>query len=127
MLIPLPGCKDIGMRIFVLVPVQHRLGTIHSLDIEQNAWLKEELRGRSEPEVGKDARENLLENVHSMHESDYPTEESKRKFICEKFKIDKNKILNKDEKLKEEVIKIFLDIFLVLALHKKRSRTRNSS
>jgi len=62
-----------------------------------------------------------------MHESDYPTEESKRKFICEKFKIDKNKILNKDEKLKEEVIKIFLDIFLVLALHKKRSRTRNSS
>ena len=43
------------------------------------------------------------------------TEESKKKFICESFKIDENKIFNKDEKLKEEVM--FRDNFLALLLH----------
>ena len=52
-----------------------------------------------------------------MQESDYPTEESKRKFICESFKLDENEILNRDEKLKEEVIKLFLENFLALELH----------
>ena len=49
--------------------------------------------------------------------SDYPTEESRRKFIKDSFKIDENEILNRDEKLKEEVIKLFLENFSTLALH----------
>jgi len=51
--------------------------------------------------VGKDDEENLSRNVNSMQESVYPTEESKKKFIRESFKIDENKILNKDDKFKE--------------------------
>ena len=43
------------------------------------------------------------------------TEERNKKFICESFKIDENKIFNKDEKLKEEVM--FRDNFLALLLH----------
>ena len=35
----------------------------------------------------------------------------------ESFKVDENEIFNRDEKLKEEVIKMFLDNFLALALH----------
>ena len=101
----------------VEVSMKKRLGTIHSLDIDKKAWLKDQLRGRSETEVGKDAEENLSENVYGMKESDYPTEKSKRKFISESFKINDNKILNKDENLmKEEVIKTFIDNFLALAL-----------
>ena len=57
------------------------------------------------------------ENVNTVGESDYHTEESKRKFIHESFKIDENKILNQDEKLKEEVVKLLLDNFSALALH----------
>ena len=52
-----------------------------------------------------------------MQESDYPSEESKRKFICENFKKDKNKILNWYGKLKEEVVKMVLDNFSALVLH----------
>ncbi len=52
-----------------------------------------------------------------MQESDYPTEESKRKFIRDSFKMDENEILNKDEKLNKEVIRMFLDNFLALELH----------
>ena len=40
-----------------------------------------------------------------------------RKFIRESFQLDLNAILNKDAKLKEEVIKLFLDNFEVLATH----------
>ena len=36
--------------------------------------------------------------------------------------IDENEILNRDEKLKEEVMKLFLGNFLVLALHPKHYR-----
>ena len=53
----------------------------------------------------------------SIQESDYPTEESKGKFIRKSIKIDENEILHQDEKLKEEVVKMFLDNFSALALH----------
>jgi len=46
-------------------------------------------------------------------------QESKKKFICESFKIDENEILNQDEKMKEKAVKMFLDNFLVLALYLK--------
>ena len=50
--------------------------------------------------------------MNYVHESDYLTEESKKKFICESFKIDENKLLNQDKKkLKEEVVKMFLISF----------------
>ena len=39
--------------------------------------------------------------------SDYPTEERRKEFICESFKVDKNEILNQDEKLKEEIDMVF--------------------
>ena len=39
------------------------------------------------------------------------TKESKNKFIHESFKIDQKRILNFDEKLKEETVKRFLDKF----------------
>ena len=60
---------------------------------------------------------NSQETINSMQESDFPTEESKRKFIKESLKIDENKVLNRDAKLKEEVIKLFLENFSTLALH----------
>ena len=41
----------------------------------------------------------------------YETEEEKQKFICESFQLDINAILNADAKLKEAVIKLFLDNF----------------
>ena len=85
--------------------------------IDETTWLKAELRGRSEPEVSDDEEEVTSESINTMQESDYPPEESKRKFIRESFKIDENKILNRDEKLKEKVIKLFLENFSALALH----------
>ena len=57
--------------------------------------------------------------MNYIQESDYPTEESKKKFICESFKIDENEVLKQDEKMKEEAVKMFLDNFLVLALYLK--------
>ena len=47
----------------------------------------------------------------------YETEEEKQKFIRESFQLDTNAILNADAKLKEAVIKLFLDNFKVLAPH----------
>ena len=88
----------------------------------------------------EDDVKTLAEAINYIQESDYPTEESKSKIICKSFKIDKNEILNQDEKLKEEAVKMFLDNFLVLALylnhygktdvlefviHKKRSEKMN--
>ena len=49
----------------------------------------------------------------------YETEEKKRKFIRESFQLDMNALLNADSKLKEAVIKLFLDNFKVLAMHPK--------
>ena len=47
----------------------------------------------------------------------YETEEEKGKFICESFQLDTKAILTADAKLKEAVIKLFLDNFEVLATH----------
>ena len=47
----------------------------------------------------------------------YEFEEEKRKFIGESFQLDTNAISNADAKLKEAVIKLFLDVFEVLAMH----------
>ena len=47
----------------------------------------------------------------------YETEEEKRQFICKIFQLDTKDILNADAKLKEAVIKLFLDNFEVLASH----------
>ena len=49
--------------------------------MNKRAWLKEELRGSWELEVEENDEETLSRNVNSMQESDYPTEERKRKFI----------------------------------------------
>ena len=43
--------------------------------------------------------------------------EEKQKFIRESFQLDTNAILNTDAKLKEAVIKLFLDNFKVLPTH----------
>ena len=70
----------------------------------------------------------LFRNVNSMQEFDYPTEESKKKFIRENLKIDKNKILNPDEKLKEEVLKMFLDnqFLYIIPLAEIQRKNQNS-
>ena len=81
--------------------VRQKLGTIHSLCIDKQAWIQEELRGSMVPDVDKVC--NSQESVNSVQESDFPTEESKRKFINDSFKIDENAILNRDANLKEEV------------------------
>ena len=81
--------------------VRQKLGTIHSLCIDKQAWIQEELRGSTVPDVDKVS--NSQESVNSVQESDFPTEESKRKFINDSFKIDENEILNRDANLKEEV------------------------
>ena len=47
----------------------------------------------------------------------YKTLGEKIQFIHEKFQLDTNEILNADAKLKETVIKLFLDNFEVLATH----------
>ena len=57
-------------------------------------------------------------SVHSIENRQcYETEKEKQKFIHESFKLDTNAILNADAKLKEAVIKLFLDRFEVLATH----------
>ena len=57
-------------------------------------------------------------SVHSIgNRQSYETQEERRNFIRESFQLDSNKILNEDPKLKEEVIKLFLDNFKVLATH----------
>ena len=117
----------------VEICVGQRLGMIHSLCIDEKAWLKAELQGGSEPDIDNDGEEVLQEVINTVQESDYPTKESKRKFIRESFKLDENKILNRDEKLKEEVIKLFLENFSALVLHpnhpgaEDRATTRSSS
>ena len=47
----------------------------------------------------------------------YQSKEEKRKFICESFKLDSNAIRNAVAELKEDVIKLILDNFEVLATH----------
>ena len=45
--------------------------------------------------------------MNSVQESDYHTEESKKTFNQESFKRDENEMLNQDEKLKQEAVKLF--------------------
>ena len=85
--------------------------------IDKQAWIKEELRGSSVSDLDEEEVCNSQESVNSLQESDFPTEESRRKFIKDSFKIDENEILNRDAKLKEEVIKLFLENFSTLGLH----------
>ena len=73
--------------------------------IDKQAWIKVELRGSTVSEYEEVC--NSQESVNSLQESDFPTEESGRKFIKDSFKIEENEILNRDAKLKEEVIKLF--------------------
>ena len=73
-----------------------------------NAKEEKELRGISNPEVDKNQISS--ENVNTVQESDYPTGESKRKFICESFKIDEKRYIDK-------VVQMFLDNFSALVLH----------
>ena len=94
-----------------------KLGTIHSMCIDKQAWIKEELRGSTAPDLEEEEVPNLPKSVNSLQESDFPTKENKRKFIKDSFKIDENEILNREEKLKEEGIKLFLENFSTLALH----------
>ena len=70
-----------------------RLGKILLLEIDKEAWIKEELPGSKKLEVKEDGEETLFKNVNLMQESDYSKEECKKKFICESFK--------------KEVIKLF--------------------
>ena len=97
--------------------VGQKLGTIHSLCIDKEAWIREELSGHTAQDLDEEEVGTGQEFVNSLQESDFPTEESKRNFIKDSFKIDENKILNRDETLKEEVIKLFLENFSTLALH----------
>jgi len=94
-----------------------KLGTIHSMCIEKQAWNKEELRGSTVPDLDEEEVCNSQESVNSLQEMNFLTEESRRKFIKDSFKIDENEILNRDAELKEEVIKLFLENFSTLALH----------
>ena len=48
--------------------------------------------------------------LEKIRESDYTTYESKRKFICESFKINKMRYIDK-------VVQMFLDNFSALVLH----------
>ena len=54
---------------------------------------------------------------HNVNRQCYETEEEKCKFIREGFQLDMNAILNADTKLKEAVVKLFLDNFKILATH----------
>jgi len=94
-----------------------RLGTIHSMCIDKQTWIKEELRGSTPSDLDVEEVCNSQETINSVQESDFPTEESKRKFIRDSFKIDENEISNRDAKLKEDIVKLFLENFSTLALH----------
>ena len=62
----------------------------------------------------EDKNKTLTEMRIYGREPDYPTEERRQEFICESFKVDKNEILNQDEKLKEEIVRYCFRIsFLV--------------
>ena len=76
--------------------VGQKLGTIHSMCIDKQAWIQEEIRGSTAPDLDKEEVCNSQESVNSLQELDFPNEESKRKFIKDSFKIDENEILNGD-------------------------------
>ena len=80
--------------------VGQKLGSIHSMCIDKEAWIKEELRGSVVSDLDEEEVCTSQESVNSLQESDFPTEESRRKFIKESFKMDENEILNRDAKRK---------------------------
>ena len=80
------------------------------------AVYREDLKGRSKREVEK-MKININRNNKFCTRIRLSYRRNKRKFIRESSKIDENEMLNRDEKLKEEVIKLFLENFLALALH----------
>ena len=51
-----------------------KLGTIHSLCIDKQAWIKEELRGSTVPDLDEEVVCTSQETVNSLQESDFPTE-----------------------------------------------------
>ena len=69
--------------------VLQKLGTIHSMSIDKQAWIREELRASAVSDPDEEEVRDSKETVNSMQEPDYPTEESKRKFIKDSFKIDR--------------------------------------
>ena len=73
----------------------------------------------------EDENTTLAEMMNCVQELDYPTEESKKELIHESFKIDENRILNQDEKLEEETVKLFVDKFSGLAENLKHFAWRN--
>ena len=66
----------------VYLSVGQKLGTVHSMCIDQEAWVKEELRRSTAQDLNA--------------EYDFPTEESRRNFVKDSFKIDENEILNRE-------------------------------
>ena len=65
----------------------------------------------------KQVRKQAVYSLYIENRQFYETEGKKRQFICESFQLDMNAILNMDAKLKEAVIKLFLNNFEVLASH----------
>ena len=99
------------MQRIIELCVGQKLGTIHTMCIDKQAWIKEELRGSTASDLDEEEVRNPSESVNSLQESDFSMEESKRKFIKDSFMIDENEILSRDAKLKEEVINLFLENF----------------
>ena len=58
-----------------------KLGTIHSMCIDKEAWIREELRGSKAQDLDKEKVCITQESVNSLQESDFPTEESKSKEV----------------------------------------------
>ena len=77
---------------YVELCVGQKLGTIHSMCIDKQAWIKE--RGSIVPDLDEEEVCTSQESINSLQESNFPTEESRRKFIKDSFKIDENEILN---------------------------------
>ena len=72
------------------------------------------MEGMRRKQVGKQA----VYTVQSIENRQfYKIKGEKHKFIHESFQLDTNAILNVDAKVKEAVIKLFLDNFEVLAMH----------
>jgi hypothetical protein len=58
-----------------------KLGTIHSMCIDKEAWIREELRGSTAQDLDKEKVCITQESVNLLQESDFPTEESKSKEV----------------------------------------------
>ena len=54
--------------------VGQKLGTIHSMCIDKQAWIKEEFRGNMVSDLNEEEVCNSQESVNSLQESDFLTE-----------------------------------------------------